>query len=203
MRTSWAAPPGTGGLIFDCDGTLAHTMPVHFDAWTEVLARHGLAFPERQFYDLAGMPTNRIIRQLADEQGVDVADGDIPAIVDEKERRYVTVLDRVTPIGVVLDIARRYRGVLPMAVASGGERWVVAETLTAIGVIDWFDAVVGAEDTQRHKPEPDVFVEAARRIAVSPDRCVVFEDSDLGLLAAQRAGMTGFDVRSLLAQKAR
>ncbi len=196
--SSWAAPAGTGGLIFDCDGTLADTMPAHFVAWTDVLARHGIAFPEQQFYDLAGMPTSRIIRQLADEQGVEVADETVPAIVREKEHRYVTVVDRVTAIDVVVDIARRHRGLLPMAVASGGERWVVTATLTAIGAIDWFDAIVGAEDTEHHKPEPDVFLEAARQIGVAPAHCVVFEDSDLGLEAARRAGMVSVDVRDLI-----
>lgn len=193
----WSAPAGTAGLIFDCDGTLAHTMPVHFEVWSETLAGHGLAMSEQRFYELAGVPTNAIIRRLADEQGVAVDDDAVPAIAHEKEQRYVTVIERVTPIEVVVDIARRYRGRLPLAVASGGEHFVITATLTAIGALDWFDAIVGAEDTERHKPEPDVFLEAARRIGVAPERCVVFEDSDLGLEAARRAGMAGVDVRLL------
>jgi beta-phosphoglucomutase-like phosphatase (HAD superfamily) len=117
-------------------------------------------------------------------------------MVRDKELRYLELLTEVRPIATVVAIAHRFRGELPMAVASGGEGWVVRRTLAAIGVEDWFDTVVGAEDTERHKPEPDVFLEAARRIDVEPSRCVVFEDSDLGLLAAARAGMTGVDVRA-------
>ena len=82
-----------------------------------------------------------------------------------------------------------------MAVASGGQRRIVRRTLGIIGVVEWFDAVVGAEDTQRHKPEPDVFLEAARRIGVDPEACVVFEDTEMGLEAGRRAGMHTVDVR--------
>ena len=189
----WTAPPDCQGLIFDCDGTLADTMPVHYRAWTAMLDEHGLEFPEPQFYALGGMPSHRIIDLLADEQGIAVTDAE--TMGRDKERRYVELLDHVGPVGAVVGIAARYRGVLPMAVASGGEGWVVRRTLSTIGVLDWFDALVGAEDTVLHKPEPDVFLEAARRLDVDSSRCVVFEDTDLGLEAARRAGMEGVDVR--------
>lgn len=194
----WTAPPDTAALIFDCDGTLADTMPIHFKAWTAMMARHGIPFPEERFYALGGMPTARIIRLLAAEHGVAVADVD--AMVLEKEELFLTHLDRVAPLAPVLAVAAAHRGVLPMAVASGGYRTVIRRTLDKIGVADWFGAVVCAEDTPRHKPEPDVFLEAARRLGVAePWRCVVFEDTDIGLEAAERAGMAGVDVREWLA----
>ena len=191
----WSPPPDVRALIFDCDGTLADTMPVHHVAWIAMLAEHGLEFPEREFYAWAGMPTHTIIRRLALEQGVPLTDDDVAAMVVDKERRYVDLIDSVGPIPEVLAIAEAWRGRMPMAVASGGERWVIHRTLTAIGVLDWFDAIVGAEDTVRHKPEPDVFLEAARRIDAEPAGCAVFEDSDLGLEAGRRAGMTVLDIR--------
>ncbi len=191
----WTAPPGTTGLIFDCDGTLADTMPVHFQAWAAMLAPHGVEFPEAQFYALAGMPSPMIVRLLADEQGIAITDDHIARLVVEKEQGYVTTIDSVVPIEPVVEIARRHRGVLPMAVASGGHRWVVNETLTAIGILDWFDAIVGADDTERHKPEPDAFLEAARRLGVEAAGCVVFEDAELGLEAARRAEMLPVDIR--------
>lgn len=193
----WTAPPNTHALIFDCDGTLADTMPVHYRAWTAMLAEHGLVFPEQQFFALAGMPTAGIIVRLAQEQGVPIEAAAIPAMVADKERRYLTMLDEVRPVAVVAEIAARYRGI--MAVASGGEGWVVRRTLEVIGVAAWFDTVVGSEDTTRHKPEPDVFLEAARRLGVDPLHCAVFEDSDLGMEAARRAGMHGVDVREMIA----
>lgn len=191
--TGWAPPPGTAALIFDCDGTLADTMPTHYRAWLAMLTPHGIPFPEDRFYGLGGMPTDRIIALLAADAGVVV--DDIAGMTLDKEARYLELLAEVEAVAAVRAVAERHRGRLPMAVASGGERYVVELTLRSIGVLDWFDTVVGAEDTERHKPEPDVFLEAARRLRVEPGRCVVFEDTEFGLEAARRAGMLGVDVR--------
>ena len=191
----WTAPPHVSALIFDCDGTLADTMPVHFVAWTAMLAEHGIAFPEARFYALAGMPAVPTIRMLAAEQGVALAEGEPERMTLDKEGRYVAMLDRVRPVPEVCAVAERYRGELPLAVGSGGDGWVVECTLRAIGLYDWMQAIVGAEDTERHKPEPDVFLEAARRLGADPVGCAVFEDSDLGLEAARRAGMLAVDIR--------
>ena len=190
---NWTAPPGTRALIFDCDGTLADTMPIHYRAWTAMLGRHGIPFTEKRFYELGGMPTSRIIRLLSDETGVMVHDVD--AMVREKEDLFLTMIEEVQPIAAVYDIGRDHRHLLPMAVASGGYRDVVLRTLRFIGVEEWFHTIVCAEDTPRHKPEPDVFLEAARRMGQHPEDCVVFEDTDIGLEAARRAGMHGVDVR--------
>lgn len=189
----WTPPPDTAGLIFDCDGTLADTMPAHYKAWTAMLGRFGIPFPEPRFYAMGGMPTASIIRVLAGEVGVVVTD--VEAMVVEKEQLFLTHLDAVTPIDVVLGIASAYRGKLPIAVASGGYRDTITRTLDRLGVRAWFDALVTAEDTTRHKPDPDVFLEAARRLNVEAAKCVVFEDTDIGLEAARRAGMLGIDVR--------
>lgn len=189
----WTAPPGIRGLIFDCDGTLADTMPAHHRAWVAMLQPHGIPFPEDRFYAMGGMPTAQIIRVLA--AGAGVAVYDVEAMVHEKERLFLQMLDAVQPIAPVVAIANAYRNVLPMAVASGGYRDVVGRTLDRLQLRAWFQAMVTAEDTQRHKPEPDVFLEAARRLAVPPAACAVFEDTELGLEAARRAGMLGLDVR--------
>jgi len=101
------------------------------------------------------------------------------------------------PIEKVVAVAREARGTRPMAVASGGYRRVVERTLRHIGILDWFGVLVAAEDTSRHKPEPDVFLEAARRLGVAPGACTVYEDTDLGIEAARRAGMRWVDVRVL------
>src|SRR5262245_41634433 len=116
----WTAPPGTTGLIFDCDGTLADTMPAHYRAWTAMLDRHGIPFPEPRFYAMGGMPTAQIIRVLAADAGVVVTD--VEAMVFEKEQGFLTFLDAILPIEPVLAVAAAYRGRLPLAVASGGYR---------------------------------------------------------------------------------
>ena len=116
-------------------------------------------------------------------------------MVRAKEQAFLTHLDAVTVIEPVLRIAAEYRGKLPIAVASGGYRDTITRTLDRLAIREWFDAMVVAEDTPRHKPEPDVFLEAARRLGVAATGCVVFEDTDIGLEAARRAGMIGVDVR--------
>ena len=181
-------------LIFDCDGTLADTMPAHYRAWVEILRPHGIAFPEDRFYAMGGMPTGKIVETLFSEVG---KIPDVPALVRQKEEAFLEKLAEIRPIEKVVEIARRNRGASPMAVASGSHRHMVEVTLRQIGILDWFPVVVAAEDTARHKPEPDVFWEAARRLGVAPAECTVYEDTDLGLEAARRAGMRWVDVRRL------
>jgi HAD superfamily hydrolase (TIGR01509 family) len=181
-------------LIFDCDGTLTDSMPLHYIAWREVLGRHGVAFDEDRFYSLGGMPTDKIIAMLAAESGLTL---DPLAVAHEKERAFLDNLHLLDEIPAITKIAREQRGRLKMAVASGGFRNVVERQLRQLGLSDCFDAVVTAEDTQRHKPEPDVFLEAARRLGTPPAHCRVYEDSDLGIEAARRAGMSWVDVRTV------
>ena len=179
-------------LIFDCDGTLTDSMPVHYISWHATLSRHGVVFEEDRFYALGGMPTDKIIAMLSVEQGIPL---DHVALAREKEADFLNQLHLVVPIEPVVRIVREQHGKLKMAVASGGWRQVVRRQLELIGYLDHFDAIVAAEDTERHKPEPDVFLEAARRLDVPPQFCRVYEDSDLGIEAARRAGMQWVDVR--------
>ncbi|HBJ37272.1 MAG TPA: HAD family hydrolase [Planctomycetaceae bacterium] len=184
-------------LIFDCDGTLTDSMPLHYVAWRRTLDRYGIVFPEDRFYAMGGVPTDKIIEILSHEQGI-VAD--VVAVAAEKEREFLTTIGDVQPNPPVCEIARLHHGRLPMAVASGGIRSVVIDQLVKIQMHGHFDVIVAAEDTQRHKPEPDVFLEAAKRMSVPADRCLVFEDTDIGVTAARRAGMDFVDVRTLRAQ---
>lgn len=179
-------------ILFDCDGTLTDSMPVHFQAWNRTMTRYGIDFPECRFYEMAGIPTAHIIETLADEQQVTV---DAVTAAHEKESAFLELIDTLQPIEVIVEVARHFRGRIPLAVASGGVRSVIIKQLEKIGCEDWFDAIVTAEDTQRHKPFPDVFLEAARRLQVEPARCLVYEDGDLGLEAARAAGMDAIDVR--------
>ncbi len=180
-------------IIFDCDGTLVDSMPVHFVAWRETMSRYGIAFPEERFYSLGGMPSDRIIQMLASEQGITL---DAVSVAHEKELAFLARIDLLIPIEAVVEVVRQNRGVKPIAVASGGFRAIIQRQLEQIAMHDWFDAVVTAEDTAKHKPEPDVFLEAARQLGTSPKHCIVFEDADLGVEAARRAGMNCIDVRS-------
>lgn len=192
MRDPIVIPGGTRGLVFDCDGTIADTMPLHYEAWTIALAEHSVEFPEAMFYEFAGMPSTRIVEQLNRRHGHAMP---VEQTAERKERIYAERIPRVRPIEPVVAIAERYRGKLPMAVATGGTRAICQKTLRALGVLEWFDAIVTADDVAHGKPAPDIFLESARRLNVPPDQCVAFEDADLGLQAATSAGMHVIDVR--------
>jgi beta-phosphoglucomutase family hydrolase len=184
--------PDVRGLIFDCDGTIADTMPLHYEAWVAALGEHNVEFPEALFYEMAGIPTARIIEILNQRHGHDMP---VQATADHKESLYLQLIPRVRPIEPVVQLVERYAGKLPMAVATGGTRAICAKTLTALGLFCNFRAIVTADDVEHGKPAPDIFLEAARRIEVPPDECVAFEDADLGVQAAQSAGMRVVDVR--------
>lgn len=191
-------PDDVDTLIFDCDGTLVDTMPVHFEVWTEVLNEHGLTLSEERFYALAGVSTRAIIALLSKEQGVSV-DAELVSLA--KDRRFLERDSQGEPIDVVIEIARREHGKRRMAVASGNVTDVVRRTLRGAGIEGLFEAVVGADQVTRSKPAPDVFLRAAELIGGAPGTCLVYEDGDLGIDAAKAAGMRWVDVRPLIAAR--
>jgi len=184
-------------LIFDCDGTLADTMPLHWRAWQVVTERYRLNFPEERFYALGGVPSRDILKMLGEEQGRKF---DPVAASKEKEAAYIPFLPQVQAVEAVVKIARENYGVIPMAVASGGIQAHINEVLTHLGIRHLFQAVVTSEDVKRQKPAPDIFLEAARRLGVAPQFCRAYEDTDLGLEAIRAAGMEAVDVRPLRKQ---
>jgi len=181
-------------LIFDCDGTLADTMPLHWRAWQAVTRRHGLDFPEDRFYALGGVPSREILRLLSAEQNRPL---DPLAVSEEKEAAYILFLQEVQPVEPVARIVRANAGKLPMAVASGGSQGQINEVLEHVGLRRYFQAVVTSEEVKRPKPAPDIFLEAARRLGVPPQLCRAYEDTELGLQAIRAAGMEAVDVREM------
>lgn len=188
-------PDRVHGLVFDCDGTLADTMPLHWRAWQAVIRRHGLDFSEERFYSLGGIPSRDIIQALSREQGVTL---DHLAIAREKEETYLPLIEQVEPINAIVGIVRANYGVRPMAVASGGTHRVIERVLEHLGIRQFFAAVVTSEDVTHQKPAPDIFLEAARRIGVPASDCLAYEDTDLGMQSIRAAGMIAIDVRDFV-----
>ncbi len=180
------------GLIFDFDGTLADTMPLHWKAWGRVMEKHGITITEERFYALGGVPARDIIRMIADEQGVEI---DHASAVRDKGQFYLDILDEAELIELTMKIVRENHGALPMAIATGGSRSVVTQVIEKLGIGQFFDAVVTNEDIENQKPAPDIFLEAARRIGIAPENCRAYEDTDLGMQAIRAAGMEAVDVR--------
>lgn len=184
------------GIVFDCDGTLADTMPLHWRAWQAVANRHKFHFPEDRFYSLGGVPSRDILKMLGEEQGLKL---DHLAVAHEKETEYLPLIAQVEPINLVVGVAREYFGKIPLAVASGGTRAIIERVLRHLGIRELFTAVVTSEDVVNQKPAPDIFIEAADRIGVPPQFCRAYEDTDLGMQAIRAAGMEAVDVRLLRA----
>jgi len=182
-------------VIFDCDGTLADSMPLHYQALSSTLAERGASISEELFYELGGVPTVEIARILNERFGYHL---DVEEAAAAKEARYAELLPQVRPVERVLEMVREYRGRYPLGVASGTIRPLVEKTLAALGIAHYFDAVCTADDIRRGKPDPELFLLTAQRLGVAPADCVVFEDSDLGLEAARRAGMQPVDIRPWL-----
>jgi beta-phosphoglucomutase family hydrolase len=186
-------------LIFDCDGTLADSMPLHWRAWQAVTSRHGLSFAEERFYALGGVPSRDILAMLSREQGMNL---DSHALAREKEAAYLPLIAQVEPINSVVAVARENYGRLPMAVASGGTQKIIVQVLDHLGIRHLFNAIVTSEDVIRQKPAPDIFLEAAKRLGVQPGDCRAYEDTDLGLDAIRAAGMEAVDVRHFRTRRA-
>ena len=174
------------GYIFDCDGTLADSMPMHYRAWVDTVQKYGGQMPEDLFYALGGWPSTKMVELLNERFGTALD----PAIVAfEKERLYVERIATTQPIREVADFAREVAGFAKISVASGGVLPVVTRTLETIGFKDFFPVIVTTEQVKRGKPFPDMFLEAARRMSVLPSDCLVIEDSIAGFEAAKAAGM--------------
>lgn len=188
-------PENYKAFIFDLDGTLADTMPVHYEACQIVCNELGFDFPEDYFYQEAGKPTLEVFRNLMKMLGKDI-DGN--QLGQAKEEKFLELIPTIKPLDIVAEVAKSHKGKIPMAIGSGGQRHSVNLTLEVIGFDDFFDSVVSCDDVQNHKPHPDTFLKAANEMGVDPKDCVVFEDGDPGIDAAKAAGMMVVDVRDYL-----
>lgn len=191
--------PHHRALIFDCDGTLADSMPVHWIAWNKTLKKHGLdhLLPHDRFMSLGGVPATRIFELLAQESGRTL---DARAMTIEKYQAYFDHADQITRIEPIVALALEYKGKLPIAVATGSTRTGITNTLNAIDLAGHFDAVVCADDVEHPKPHPETFLTAAKKLGVEPQYCLAFEDAPPGIESARAAGMDVIDVNDVLAE---
>jgi len=177
--------------LFDCDGTIADSMPLHYVAWKRVLGEWGCEFGEQTFYSWGGMPVTEIIAAL------NVRDG-LAMPVEEVQRReealYFEILPELKAVPEVLEHIDLSHGHIPFAVVSGSTRESVTKSLETLGILDKFDTLVCAGDYERSKPDPQPFLIAAERLGVAPEDCLVFEDTEMGIQAATAAGMASVKI---------
>lgn len=177
--------------LFDCDGTIVDSMPLHYIAWKTALAEHGCVYEEQLFYDWGGRPIREILRLLNEAQGLNMP---IEEVAEKKEAIYLGLLPQLKAIPEVIEHIDAQHGRIPFAVVSGSRRDSVTGSLGALGLLDKFETLVCAEDYKRGKPAPDAFLLAAERLNVKPSECLVFEDTVLGIEAATAAGMASVKV---------
>jgi beta-phosphoglucomutase family hydrolase len=180
-----------GAYLFDCDGTIADSMPLHYVAWNKVLAEWECEFDEKLFYSWGGMPVAEIIKSLNAMHGLDMP---VEEILQRKEKLYYEILPRLQAVPEVLEHIHESHGRIPFAVVSGSSRESVTASLEALGILDKFDTLVCAGDYQKSKPNPEPFLMAAERLGVAPGDCLVFEDTEMGIQAATAAGMASVKV---------
>ena len=182
-------------FIFDIDGTIIDSMPWHGRSWEAFLARHGLPYEgEAILRRTAGRTGTEIMRELFGPMSDDAA----WALVHEKEDVYRELFaPAFREIAGFRDFARAARREgIRIACATAGDAKNIAFALSGLGMADEFDAVAGAPDVARGKPEPDLFLLAAQRLGADPARAIVFEDAPLGIEGARRAGMHAVAITS-------
>ena len=172
--------------LFDCDGTIVDSMPLHYKAWKQVLSEWNCEFSEERFYAWGGMPIVEIISSLNKEYGLSMP---VETLAARKESLYFELLPQLKPVPEVVEHVLEQHGKIPLAVVSGSTRDSVVASLTALKLLDRFDALVCAGEYQNSKPHPEAFLLAAEKLQVAPVNCLVFEDTDMGIQAATAAGM--------------
>ncbi|MGZ3694317.1 MAG: HAD family hydrolase [Bdellovibrionota bacterium] len=173
-------------LLFDLDGTLANSMGLHNDSWIATLKTHGHSITAEILQEYAGIQNQRTVELFNQRFG-----WNLPAaqVIEEKESRFLTTIEKVKPIEVVLKIAFDNYERKPLAIVSGGHRELVIQILRTLGIFSLFPVIVCAEDSEKGKPHPDPFLKAAQQLNMDPKKCVVFEDGEAGIRGARAAGM--------------
>ncbi|GGG89058.1 HAD family hydrolase [Edaphobacter dinghuensis] len=177
--------------LFDCDGTIADSMPLHYVAWRNVLGQWGCEFDEEIFYAWGGMPVSEIISTLNQRHGLAMP---VEEVAKRKEEAYYAALPHLRAVPEVLEHIEDQFGQIPFAVVSGSTRDSVVASLESLKILDRFDTLVCAGDYAKSKPDPEPFLMAAQRLGVAPESCLVFEDTEMGIQAATAAGMASVKV---------
>jgi HAD superfamily hydrolase (TIGR01509 family) len=180
-------PPGDfRAFLFDLDGTVADSMPLHYRAWSTIFAQHGGEFPLDLFYSWGGIPLPKTVEMYNELYGFHL---DPIETTRKKEELYLSQIASMKPIESVLFHVLEAHGRIPLAIVSGSPRASIFRTLSTLGLADRFETIVGAEDYTHGKPSPEPFLTAATRLNIAPEHCLVFEDADAGIASAQAAGM--------------
>ena len=174
------------GLIFDMDGTLVDTMPKHLSAWQKCSLEFNFSFDYSWFYNLGGMPSKKIVLKINEEQNTKLSPDEVVAF---KMQEYAKIKEEITTIDATINLVKEFYQKKPLAIGTGAPRYLANEILKNTNLKHYFNAVITADDVKNHKPNPDTFLLAAKKINIDPIDCLVFEDTYSGLTAAKSAKM--------------
>ena len=175
-----------GAYLFDCDGTIVDSMPLHYLAWKKALGEWNCEFSEEQFYAWGGMPVAEVISTLNRERRLQMP---VEELEQRKESLYFELLPQLKAVSEVLEHIEEQHGRIPFGVVSGSRRDSVTASLNALKLLDRFDTLVCAGEYTKSKPDPEAFLRAAANLGVAPKACLVFEDTEMGIQAAKAGGM--------------
>ena len=181
------------GLIFDMDGTLVDSGKLHEKAWSATLERYSIPLDFALMRSLAGVPTKGTIEILLKHFQVPAL-ASLDEMNDFKEQFVHEHMHQFVKPTALMEVAEQYFGKKPMAVGTGAYTQEAQSILKLCGLDRFIQVVVGADQVKHPKPAPDTFLRCAELLNLNPTKCVVFEDSHLGLRAAADAGMAGIDV---------
>jgi HAD superfamily hydrolase (TIGR01509 family) len=188
-------PDNAKALIFDCDGTLIDSMPLHLEAWKEAFKFFDSPFDEELVFSSRGMKEKDIVELVNKKYKLNIQAEELIKYKHEYFRKNLKMLEPIVP---VIEIVHKYKNKLPMAVVSGGVREIINAELNHLSIKDLFQIIMTADDPFKAKPSPDLFLHTAKMLNVEPNVCVVFEDGELGIEAAVNAGMMIVDVRKYI-----
>ncbi|HEY2456076.1 MAG TPA: HAD-IA family hydrolase, partial [Candidatus Acidoferrum sp.] len=180
-----------GAYLFDCDGTIVDSMPLHYMAWKKALAEWNCTLEERLFYALGGTPVAEIVALLNEKHGLSMP---VEGVSTRKESLYMELLPQLKSVAEVVEHIDAQHGRIPFAVVSGSTRESVMASLSSLKLLEKFDVMVCAGEYKKSKPDPECFLLAAAKLGVAPEACLVFEDTEMGIQAATAARMASVKV---------
>lgn len=182
------------GLIFDMDGALIDTMPVHAKAWGMVGKQFGYEFDSQIMYNLGGATVRTIAEEMMKSANMPLERLD--EVITAKRALSYQLIPSQSTLLPTFDIVKYFYQKKPIALGSGSHRKIIDMLIDKLDIASYFNAIVSADDVKAHKPHPETFLRCAELIKINPTNCIVFEDADLGVKAGLSAGMDVFDIRT-------